>query len=85
MLTANRFRTLLAVAWLAAFSADGAVAAERKAIRINHAGAEDIVGTEHQMFAWIFANYVNSKSPTLDVKIFPNSGLGQSKQVIEAM
>ena len=37
------------------------------------------------MFAWVFANYVNSKAPTLDVKIFPNSGLGQSRQVIEAM
>jgi TRAP-type transport system periplasmic protein len=57
----------------------------KKVIRINHAGAEDIIGTEHQMFAWTFANYVNSKSPTLDVRIFPNSGLGQSRQVIEAM
>ena len=37
------------------------------------------------MFAWIFANYVNSRSPTLEVKIYPNSGLGQSRQVIEAM
>ena len=61
------------------------LAADKKVIRINHAGADDIVGTEHQMFAWVFANYVNSKSPTLDVKIFPNSGLGQSRQVIEAM
>lgn len=90
MMTAGRFRALFAVAWLTlgasiAFSADVAVAADKKAIRINHAGAEDIVGTEHQMFAWIFANYVNSRSPTLDVKIFPNSGLGQSRQVIEAM
>jgi tripartite ATP-independent transporter DctP family solute receptor len=87
MLTADRFRRLSAVAWLllAALGATGAMAAEKKVIRINHAGAEDIAGTEHQMFAWTFANYVNSKSPTLDVKIFPNSGLGQSRQVIEAM
>ena len=62
-----------------------ALAQEKKVIRINHAGADDITGTEHQMFAWVFANYVNSKAPTLDVKIFPNSGLGQSRQVIEAM
>ena len=57
----------------------------KKVIRINHAGADDILGTEHQMFSWIFANYVNQKAPTLDVKLFPNSGLGQSRQVIEAM
>jgi tripartite ATP-independent transporter DctP family solute receptor len=71
---------------LMAFAAmDGLLAADKKAIRINHAGADDIVGTEHQMFSWVFANYVNSRSPTLEVKIFPNSGLGQSRQVIEAM
>src|SRR5919106_1049201 len=89
MQTANRLRTFVAVALLGAasvvFSADGALAQEKKVIRINHAGADDIVGTEHQMFSWVFANYVNSKSPTLEVKLFPNSGLGQSRQVIEAM
>jgi tripartite ATP-independent transporter DctP family solute receptor len=57
----------------------------KKVIRVNHAGADDILGTEHQMFSWIFANYVNQKGPTLDVRLFPNSGLGQSRQVIEAM
>ena len=62
-----------------------AEAQTKKIIRINHAGAEDVLGTEHQMFSWVFANYVNQKAPTLDVKIFPNSGLGQSRQVIEAM
>jgi tripartite ATP-independent transporter DctP family solute receptor len=76
----------LAMTALMAFAAmDCLLAADKKAIRINHAGADDIIGTEHQMFAWVFANYVNSKSPTLEVKIFPNSGLGQSRQVIEAM
>jgi tripartite ATP-independent transporter DctP family solute receptor len=79
------------VAWLftitsiAVAAPDSALAADKKVIRINHAGADDIVGTEHQMFAWVFASYVNSKSPMLDVKIFPNSGLGQSRQVIEAI
>jgi len=76
---------LLTIVSMALPAAAGALAADKKVIRINHAGADDIVGTEHQMFAWVFANYVNSKSPTLDVKIFPNSGLGQSRQVIEAM
>jgi tripartite ATP-independent transporter DctP family solute receptor len=91
MESSDRLRPLIAVAvWLAAaasvmFSAHDALAQEKKVIRINHAGADDILGTEHQMFSWVFANYVNSKSPTLDVKLFPNSGLGQSRQVIEAM
>jgi len=90
MLMVDRFRTLFVVALLSlaasiTLGADGALAQEKKAIRINHAGADDIVGTEHQMFSWVFANYVNSKSPTLEVKLFPNSGLGQSRQVIEAM
>lgn len=62
-----------------------ALAQAKKVIRINHAGADDITGTEHQMYAWIFANYINGKSQTLEVKLFPNSGLGQSRQVIEAM
>jgi len=77
-------RLLLALA-VAAGAAGGALAADKKVIRVNHAGADDIVGTEHQLYAWTFANYVNAKSPTLDVKLFPNSGLGQSRQVIEAM
>jgi tripartite ATP-independent transporter DctP family solute receptor len=91
MESSDRLRPLIAVAvWLAVavsvmFSAHDALAQEKKVIRINHAGADDILGTEHQMFSWVFANYVNSKSPTLDVKLFPNSGLGQSRQVIEAM
>lgn len=83
-----RFARLFLCAIVAAIAITAATAAsaqEKKVIRINHAGADDITGTEHQMFAWVFANYVNSKAPTLDVKLFPNSGLGQSKQVIEAM
>ena len=75
---------LAAVAALAIGIAS-ADAQSKKVIRINHAGADDITGTEHQMFAWIFANYVNQRAPTLDVRLFPNSGLGQSRQVIEAM
>ena len=83
----SRQLAMLGLALVAAIvlGAAGALAADKKIIRINHAGADDIVGTEHQMFSWVFANYVNSKSPTLEVKIFPNSGLGQSRQVIEAM
>ena len=49
-------------------SASATLAADKKVIRINHAGADDIVGTEHQLYAWTLANYVNQKAPTLDVK-----------------
>ena len=28
-------------------------AQSKKTIRINHAGADDILGTEHQMFSWV--------------------------------
>ncbi len=81
-----KIATLLVCATAFALVLDAAAYAQgKKVIRINHAGADDIVGTEHQMFSWVFANYVNTKSPTLEVKIFPNSGLGQSRQVIEAM
>jgi TRAP-type transport system periplasmic protein len=85
-----RFRQLFSLTALSlmtvlALGAGDVMAQDKKVIRINHAGADDIVGTEHQMFAWVFANYVNSRAPTLEVKLFPNSGLGQSRQVIEAM
>ena len=66
-------------------STGAALAQAKKIIRVNHAGADDVFNSEHQMFAWIFASYVNQHSPTLEVKLFPNSGLGQSRQVIEAM
>ena len=57
----------------------------QKVIRVNHAGADDVVSAEHQLYAWIFANYINERSPTLEVRLFPNSGLGELRQVIEAM
>lgn len=53
-------------------------------IRINHANAEDL-GTDQQMFAWVFANYINENSDSLRARIFPNGGLGESREVLEAM
>ena len=62
----------IAAALIAATALGAGIAAAeaqtKKVIRINHAGADDILGTEHQMFAWIFAKYVNQKAPTLDVQ-----------------
>lgn len=59
-------------------------AQEKIDIKINHANADDL-GTDQQMFAWVFANYINDHSSTLDAKIFPNGGLGESREVLEGM
>ncbi len=61
-----------------------AVAQDKKLLRIHTAGSDDI-GTDPMMFAWEFAMYVNSFSGTVEAKVFPNSQLGQSRDVIEAM
>ena len=54
-------RDSVPVARRVALGASAALAQKKKVIRINHAGADDITGTEHQMFSWIFANYVNRR------------------------
>lgn len=64
--------------------AQGAHAQDKKLLRIHTAGSDDI-GTDPMMLAWTFAAYVNTHSDTLEVRVFPNSQLGQSRDVIEAM
>ena len=61
-----------------------AFAQDKKLLRIHTAGSDD-VGTDPMMFAWLFSAYLNSFSGTVEVKVFPNSQLGQSRDVIEAM
>jgi tripartite ATP-independent transporter DctP family solute receptor len=56
----------------------------KKVVRIHTAGPNDI-NVETTMLAWMFANYVNTHSDSVDVKVFPNSQLGQTREVIEAM
>jgi tripartite ATP-independent transporter DctP family solute receptor len=56
----------------------------KRLLRIHTAGPAD-VGVDNTMLATEFANLVNAASPTLEVKVFPNSQLGQSREVIEAM
>ncbi|WP_162916424.1 TRAP transporter substrate-binding protein [Cohaesibacter haloalkalitolerans] len=74
--------TLAAAALI--FAAFGAQADDKHVIRIAHSGANDL-GTDQQMYAWTFANYINSNSNTLEAKVFPSSSLGQMRDVIEAM
>jgi tripartite ATP-independent transporter DctP family solute receptor len=77
----------LAVAFLiglgGAASADAQTAGKRL-IRIHTAGPNDL-GVDNTFLAQEFADYVNANAPSLEVKVFANSQLGQSREVIEAM
>lgn len=80
-------RTLGAALALAyAFLAAGPAAAQaaKKLVRIHTAGPADL-GVDNTMLAHQFMTYVNANSDTVEVKLFPNSQLGQSREVIEAM
>jgi tripartite ATP-independent transporter DctP family solute receptor len=76
------FAGILSVIALAAAPAIAQPA--KKTMRIHTAGPND-VNVETTMLAYQFANYVNSHSDTVEVKVFPNSQLGQTREVIEAM
>ena len=58
--------------------------AGKRLVRIHTAGPNDL-GVDNTMMAHQFATYVNANSDTVEVKVFPNSQLGQSREVIEAM
>ena len=72
----------LALAFTAALPA--AQAQTKKLVRIHTAGPADL-GVDNTMLAHQFMTYVNANSDTIEVKVFPNSQLGQSREVIEAM
>ena len=72
---------LLAIAAL--FPAVGQ-AQEKKLVRIHTAGPNDL-GVDNTMLAHQFMTYVNANSSSVEVKVFPASQLGQSREVIEAM
>ncbi len=61
-----------------------APAASKKLIRIHTAGPADL-GVDNTMLAHQFMTYVNANSNSMEVKVFPASQLGQSREVIEAM
>ncbi len=82
-----KYGKLLVSVAMTAVLALGALPAEaqtKKIMRIHTAGPNDI-GVDNTMLAWVFTNYVNTHSDTVDVKLFPNSQLGQTREVIEAM
>ena len=59
-------------------------AQEKKLIRVHTAGPAD-PGVDQTALATKFMEYVNANSNTIEVKVFPNSALGQTREVIEAM
>lgn len=61
-----------------------AQAPAKKLVRIHTAGPGDL-GVDNTMLAHQFMTYVNANSNSMEVKVFPNSQLGQSREVIEAM
>ncbi len=83
------FRTCLSLAVALLVAAAGitpaaAQAPGKRLIRIHTAGPNDL-GVDNTLLAHEFANQVNAKVDTLEVKVFANSQLGQSREVIEAM
>jgi tripartite ATP-independent transporter DctP family solute receptor len=75
--------TLLVAMSVAATPAVAQTPAKR-VVRIHTAGPADL-GVDTTMLATKFMEYVNANSDSIDVKVFPNSQLGQSREVIEAM
>ena len=78
-------RAAMALAFtLAAALPAAAQAPAKKLIRIHTAGPADL-GVDNTMLAHQFMTYVNANSDSMEVKVFPASQLGQSREVIEAM
>jgi tripartite ATP-independent transporter DctP family solute receptor len=76
-------RKLIGAALLAIAFAAGAQPA-KKILRIHTAGPND-TNVDNTKLAVEFAENANKASPTVDVKVFPASQLGQTREVIEAM
>ena len=79
-------RLAASVAVLCAFLLSGpmAQAADARLIRIHTATPED-PNVAPYVLAQTFADYVNENSKTVEVKVFANSRLGETREVIEAM
>ena len=81
-MTALKHILTAAVVGALALAASTAEAQTKKVLRIHTAGPNDI-NVETTMLAWMFANYANSHSDSLDVRVFANSQLGQTREVIQ--
>ena len=75
---------LAALAAMPAAAQNPAQTPAKKLVRIHTAGPADL-GVDNTMLAHQFMTYVNANSDSVEVKVFPASQLGQSREVIEAM
>jgi tripartite ATP-independent transporter DctP family solute receptor len=57
---------------------------QKMVIRLSHSHPANY-SSELHLTAWIFKNYIESQSESLEVKIYPVNALGQEREVYEAM
>ncbi len=77
-------RSLAVLVAVLLVAAAAPAAAQKKVLRIHTAGPND-TNVDNTMLAVTFANNANAAASTVDVKVFPASQLGQTREVIEAM
>lgn len=66
-----------------ALSVSTAVEAKTE-IRVSHSQQDNLNSGLH-LAAWVFQQYVNNNSDTLQVRLYPNNALGDERSVYEAM
>ena len=84
ILTPRRLAASVAVLAALLLSVPAVQAAETRLIRIHTATPED-PNVAPYVLAKTFADYVNENTKTVEVKVFANSRLGETREVIEAM
>ena len=57
---------------------------KKKTLKLSHCHQPDF-SSELHMAAWVFKNWVNDHSATLEVKIYESNALGQERDVYEGM
>src|SRR5438045_2024024 len=69
---------------LIALACGAAAQPAKRVLRIHTAGPND-TNVDNTKLAVEFAENANKAAPSVDVKVFPASQLGQTREVIEAM
>jgi len=57
---------------------------EKKIIRLSHSHQASF-SSELHLTAWVFKNYIESQSESIEVRIYPGNALGQEREVYEAI
>ncbi len=77
-------RILIAFLTVSLMFVGSAGAAAKKTIRLAHSHQPTMESEEH-FPAWVFQQYVNGHSDTLEVTLHPASSLGSEREIFEAM